>query len=64
MDLSAAQEAAHKGERSRQMMSKALVDYCAACALGEWVLTETIRERAHDALDSFFDAQAALHRMR
>lgn len=62
-DLANARDAAQKGETARKMMSEALVHYSAACALGEWDDSETIRTRAHDALDSYFDAQAALHRM-
>jgi len=51
-----------KANRARQMLDEAVTSYHAAIVVRQEGRSETEREKAHDALDAFFDALAAGHR--
>lgn len=51
-----------KANRARQMIDESITSFHAATIVGDEDRAETERQRAHDALDAFFDGLAAAHR--
>lgn len=51
-----------RANRARVMTDEAVTSFHAAVVVGDEARSEIERQKAHDALDAFFDALATAHR--